>query len=82
MRARRALTILGDDGVERAIEDILGLKRSASQEDCMAPLRFGLSARAIPEPSASSHQKIEPDHDQRAERNADEDAQRGIKHAS
>ena len=28
--ARRALTILGDDGVERAIEDILGLKRSAS----------------------------------------------------
>jgi hypothetical protein len=44
----------------------------------MAPLRFGLSARAIPEPSASSHQKIEPDHDQRAERNADEDAQCGI----
>ena len=28
--ARRALTILGDDGVERAIEDVLGLKRSAS----------------------------------------------------
>lgn len=28
--ARRALAILGDDGVERAIEDILGLKRSAS----------------------------------------------------
>ncbi len=27
---RRALTILGDDGVEQAIEDILGLKRSAS----------------------------------------------------
>ena len=24
---RRALTILGDDGVEQAIEDILGLKR-------------------------------------------------------
>ncbi len=52
------------------------------QEDCMAPLQFGLSVRAIPEPSASSHQKIEPDHDQRAERNADEDAQCGIKHAS
>ncbi len=28
--ARRALAILGDDGVERAIEDVLGLKRSAS----------------------------------------------------
>ncbi len=27
---RRALAILGDDGVEQAIEDILGLKRSAS----------------------------------------------------
>jgi hypothetical protein len=27
---RRALTILGDDGVERAIEETLGLKRSAS----------------------------------------------------
>jgi len=28
--ARRALVILGDDGVERAIADVLGLKRSAS----------------------------------------------------
>ena len=28
--ARRALTILGDNGVEQAISDILGLKRSAS----------------------------------------------------
>lgn len=28
--ARRALTILGDDGVEQAIGEILGLKRSAS----------------------------------------------------
>ncbi len=28
--ARRALAILGDDGVEQAIDDILGLKRSAS----------------------------------------------------
>jgi Phage regulatory protein CII (CP76) len=28
--ARRALAILGDDGVERAIEETLGLKRSAS----------------------------------------------------
>jgi hypothetical protein len=28
--ARRALAILGDDGVEQAIEEILGLKRSAS----------------------------------------------------
>lgn len=28
--ARRALTILGDEGVERAIEEVLGVKRSAS----------------------------------------------------
>jgi hypothetical protein len=28
--ARRALTILGDDGAERAIKEVLGLKRSAS----------------------------------------------------
>ena len=28
--ARRALTILGDEGVEQAIEETLGLKRSAS----------------------------------------------------
>lgn len=28
--ARRAMTILGDTGVEQAIEDVLGIKRSAS----------------------------------------------------
>ncbi len=33
-------------------------------------------------PSASGHQKVEPDHDQRAERNADEDPECGVEHAS